>query len=567
MQQCFDIAKEQNFQTFKLETNRIFAVTASYTNNKDLALQYFLEALKYAKNSSEDISIRNDIAVLYIQANKNDLARTLLLEGLSTMEDENSEDQFLLHTYTNLCIVSTSLKEGILYIDKALKIAQKLGYQEKELEVLTTKASHYKKHKKYQLAIPILENVVTQARLLNQKNYEYKATLLLVKCLSETGKYYQAKDYIKPVIELTKSLQDKESLYELDSIAFKVYTKTNSFKEAVFYADNYISHLYNTRNANRDSLFIEYAKKYETDLKIKENEILKKDNQIKGLTISKEKNKRNLFIAIAMVILIGLIFMYYRYRSKKKTSELLAVKNQTITKQNQALEEANQTKQKFFSIIAHDLINPFNAILGYTNVLESDFDSFNDNEKKEFITIINKYANQNYKLTQNLLDWARVQQDKIQLKKEYLNIKDTVLHVVDNYEVLANKKNITTQLEIEENLKVYADANALKTILTNLYANAIKFSPIGKKITLEANVAKNQTCIIITDQGVGMTQHQINSLFNLSKTSSTSGTENEKGTGLGLLISKELLDLHHGTLTINSEKNLGTVITIAFPND
>lgn len=567
VQQCFDIATDEGYQTFRLETNRIFAFTASYNNNKDLVLQYFLEALKYAKIMGEDISLRNNIAVLYIQADKRDLARSLHLEALSTMENDNKEDQFSLHTYTNLCVVSTSLKEVLLYISKALNIAQQLGYKEKELEVLIAKASHYKSYKKHHLAIPILEDVIQQAKLLNQKNYEYEATLLLVKYFAELGKYNQAKDYIKLVIELTESLPDKASLHELDIISFKVYTNANNYKEAVFYGNNYMSYLYDFRKANRDSLFLEYANKYETDKKNQENEILKKDNEIKSLRISKEKNRRNLFLAIAMIVLLGLVLMYYRYRyiCQKKTLELLETKNQTITKQNIELKEANQTKLFFFSIIAHDLINPFNAIMGYTNLLENDFESFSNAEKQEFITIINKHTTYNYNLVKNLLDWARGQQNRISLNKTTLNIKQTVLHIIEAYSVLADKKQIQTMLHIDSNATLYADQDCLKTILTNLYSNAIKFSTEGSTITITVTTTETHTSLQVQDKGVGMTIKQINNLFSIANTNTSKGTNNEKGTGLGLLISKEFTELHKGTLNVKSEKNIGTEVTISFP--
>lgn len=150
------------------------------------------------------------------------------------------------------------------------------------------------------------------------------------------------------------------------------------------------------------------------------------------------------------------------------------------------------------------------------------------------------------------------------LNKEVLQVKPVVLHVIETYQALATKKNITTHLEIEDKLSVNADKNCLKTVLSNIYSNAIKFSHNSGYIHIIAKNEANKTTIQIKDEGVGINKEQLNRLFKIDKTTSTVGTDNEKGTGFGLLISKELMELHNGTIHVSSNVGKGAIITLVF---
>jgi signal transduction histidine kinase len=472
------------------------------------------------------------------------------------------EPYWMVFANLNYARTFSDFETKLKYTNNAINNASKTGDAHLLLQSHTALADLYIQFKKYNKALKLCEESLISAHNYNLNDTVIRLHLLLANI------YYAQKNYsksLKYVDSIKASAYPEWIKIHVNELTFNNLYELGDYKNAFLEAKNQAIYIESLLVEKEDKAYAEYANKYEPDKKIQENILLKKDNQIKNLTISKEKNKRNLFLAIAMVVLLGLIFMYYRYRSKKKTSELLAVKNQTITKQNQALEEANLTKQKFFSIIAHDLINPFNAILGYTSLLENDFNSFSNSEKQEFVSIINKHAIQNYNLVKNLLDWARTQQDRITLNKTKLNIKQTVSHVMEAYNVLASKKHIKTALIIDNNISVYADNNCLKTVLANLYSNAIKFSAEGSTITIKASCNNANSTIAIQDQGIGMTQLQQDNLFCITKTSTTKGTQKEKGTGLGLLISKELIDLHNGTLTVISAPGRGTTISVTLP--
>ena len=222
-------------------------------------------------------------------------------------------------------------------------------------------------------------------------------------------------------------------------------------------------------------------------------------------------------------------------------------------------------KDLLFSIISHNLINPFNIILGFSKILKDEYYNFNDADRLAQINNINKYASANYRLTKNLLDWSKLQQQGIVVKKEILNCKTFIKETIKPYMCLAENKEIEIKLKINEKDIIYADEKLLHTIIANLFMNAIKFTKRKGLIKISLKLLKNrQTEIIIEDDGIGMTNEQLNKIFKISKINSKNGTENEKGTGLGLFISKKLIDYHNSSLNFSSIVNKGTkaIITL-----
>ena len=298
--------------------------------------------------------------------------------------------------------------------------------------------------------------------------------------------------------------------------------------------------------------------------KIQENELLKKENEIKVLEVQQQKKARNYLILFSILGLVALGATYSRFKAKKKTANVLAQQNSIINQQKIELEKSNANKQKLFGIIAHDLVNPFNAILGYTNLLDEDYNNFTDTERKQFITTINKYANNNYNLTRTLLDWAKVQQDKLVVNKSVLNCREIVENALQPYLVMADKKEIKIVTKIPNDITVNADQNMMQTVIGNLFVNAIKFTPEGGTITFNIEKFKDGTISLeIEDNGIGMTQEQLNNIFDISKVTTVKGTNEEKGHGLGLILCKELMELQKGTLQIFSTLNKGSKAVVS----
>lgn len=229
------------------------------------------------------------------------------------------------------------------------------------------------------------------------------------------------------------------------------------------------------------------------------------------------------------------------------------------------LKLLNITKDKFFSIIAHDLKNPFNTILGFTSILLHEFDDMTDEEKKEFLFQIDKVSNYAYQLLENLLQWSRSQTGRINFSPVKSDLHKLINENVEAIRVAAEKKDV--KLISNVNLKSYAeiDVNMINTAIRNMLTNAIKFSRSGGKVSINVSKDKDKWNIEVEDTGVGIPKSNLKKLFKLDEQVSTPGTNDEKGTGLGLLLCYEFIKAHHGDIVIDSKENVGTKVKINIP--
>ncbi|MFD2530908.1 sensor histidine kinase [Gracilimonas halophila] len=256
---------------------------------------------------------------------------------------------------------------------------------------------------------------------------------------------------------------------------------------------------------------------------------------------------------------------------QEQTAELrqerndLQVKNQIIRRQATELEESNKTKDKFFSIIAHDLRNPFQAILGFTELSLMDADDSTSSELTENLQNIKSSAKQLLELVENLLKWASLQTGKIKLAPEWINLSDLLNQTQKLLEHVGNQKGISITVSAPEQARILADQNMLQTVLLNLVSNSLKFTESGGKVKLILRKVDDHYLISVKDNGIGMPQKIAENLLRLDSNTSRPGTDNEKGSGFGLLICKEMITLHNGSISVESEEKTGTEFIIKLP--
>ncbi len=231
---------------------------------------------------------------------------------------------------------------------------------------------------------------------------------------------------------------------------------------------------------------------------------------------------------------------------------------QVINENEKRLLELNATKDKFFSIIAHDLKNPFNAVIGFSDilieqVLEKNFDGI-----EQYARIIQHSSQQAMDLLMNLMEWSRSQTGKMEYKPETVEMVALINDVTELLNDLARKKSITISKEIPQNISAFADKAMISTILRNLVSNAIKFTHPGGKIVLSAEQKPDEWVFSVSDNGVGIKKEAIEKLFRIDENNSTPGTQNEKGTGLGLILCKEFVEKHGGKIWAESEVGKGS---------
>jgi len=239
-----------------------------------------------------------------------------------------------------------------------------------------------------------------------------------------------------------------------------------------------------------------------------------------------------------------------------------------ITEEKEVLDELkdlNVTKDKFFSIISHDLRNPFISIIGFSELLMENINSKQFDNMQEFATIINETAIHSNKLLTNLLDWSNLQRGTFSNKLEPLLLHDLITEAYELHDGNALQKGINLIVNIAEDLSVFADKNMTTTILRNLISNAIKFTKAGGTIKLEAIVVENVIRISVLDTGVGISEKDLQNIFKIESSFSTKGTLQEKGTGLGLILCKEFVGKQNGEIWVESELGIGSTFSFTLP--
>ena len=266
-------------------------------------------------------------------------------------------------------------------------------------------------------------------------------------------------------------------------------------------------------------------------------------------------------------------FTYMPSITNNKVSEVqFVMRNITVRKkieqslkQSEAkLTESNKTKDKFFSIIAHDLRSPYNSMLVLSKMLNDNFDKYDKIKQKEFIGIINTGIQNSFKLLENLLLWSRSQEDSISFKPEKMNLYLLAIETNELLRQTAENKSIKLTNNIDKDTDIVADKNMVSIIVRNLISNAIKFTSKGGQVEINSNLVTDNNNnkfvkILIKDNGVGISKEIQYKLFDIDKNTSTRGTENERGTGLGLILCKEFAEKHGGAIGVESEIGTGSV--------
>lgn len=243
----------------------------------------------------------------------------------------------------------------------------------------------------------------------------------------------------------------------------------------------------------------------------------------------------------------------------KKNAEII------LHKQKEELQKLNSEKDKFFSIIAHDLMNPFNSIISFSNLLEEQIKSKEYDEIELFSKIIQQSSQRAMNLLINLMEWSQSQTGRMEFNPIHFDLDHLISEIILLFSEIAKQKCITIEKSITLPTEIFGDRNMLSAVLRNLISNAIKFTKLDGKIIISAIKNGSNIDVSICDNGVGIEQKRVEKLFQLTENYSTLGTEKEKGTGLGLILCKEFVEKHDGEIWVESEVGKGTSINFSIP--
>ncbi len=361
-----------------------------------------------------------------------------------------------------------------------------------------------------------------------------------------TGKVNEGRNFL----ELGRKTAFKYDSSELKLINFRNYTEyfeiqkdyTNAFKYAKLlkvYQDSVSEKQKNTAISQVESAYL-------INKKEKENELLESD--------LKRQQEQIKYVGLIGVLFIGLaavltLLYFFKKRTTKKLTEL------------------NATKDKFFSIIAHDLKNPITTQFGLSSLLIEDYKEMKDEERLELIKSIDNAGKQTYRLLENLLFWARSQTGRLDFVPTMMNLKKIIIDCYDLLIENAKYKSINVILPEVKEFSAWGDEDMIKTVVRNLISNAIKYTQKSGTINISFSEKNNEKIVTITDTGMGISKDYLNRIFRIDVISTTPGTSGERGTGLGLILCKEFIEKNGGKIWVQSELGKGSSFSFSLPSD
>ncbi len=495
-------------------------------NNKK-ALDFSLQAMEIRRELGDSLGIAtsaNNLSVIFTAMGDFEKALEYNFTSLGIMRRYSDKDG-IANSLFNIGLVyakTGKLEEALKNYDEALKIFSDINDPRSKSIVLANKA----------LALMQLEN------------------------------YLEAEESLLKSLDIAKRIELIDIMALNYNMLSQLYTQREEYKKALEAKDAF--------TAIKDTIFNQESRNRITELEVKiETENEKREKEI----IQKSKEtQRNLFIAIiALALLLGAV-IYNRYSTKKKAAEELQKKNQEIAMANTELEnlnkqlfDANTTKDKFFSIISHDLRNPLYWFKNVTDLLSKRVADMDKEKMIETTKALDESAKHSLHLVENLFQWAKSQTGKIEYKPENINVKQISDNILNQVRLMADNKGISLISEVAEDTTAYADKNMLNTVILNLVSNGLKYTPKGGEVKIKSTELDDMYQISVSDTGIGIAEENIPKLFRIDVQYSTPGTAEESGSGLGLILCKEFTEKNGGQISVESRPGEGSTFSITVP--
>ena len=556
-------------------------VLHSYGKDQVQALNYIIKAKNICEEANKTYGLSEayaNIATYYEYLKEYRSCQLYYQKSLDVdIKTKNIQNQCLNHislSYTNLKL--NQQEKALYHLNKALELLPQINDKQREVEVLLGFIAYYIETEDLSTAESYIKRVNNLKNQNNLTKYEVEINSLQGKYYLKKKDFNAAIKFYSKAISKTLELEKFDYLSDYYTEAGEAYASLGQYEKA-----------YQMNSEGKEAFhllkpeeIIEALGKFEADeaSKTERNKILLEQQLASAKNESdqlKFRVKAGSVIVVLSIILVALSF--FLFLRKKHTDELKANYN-TINRQKILLEEnlvklaedeqnlkkLNATKDKFFSIIAHDLKNPFNVLIGISDLLRNEKKAQNSDDFDVLINGMHQAATSGYELLENLLEWSRTQTGTIKFEPQPFFIhKVFEINKELNLEV-AKSKGITINIP-EKKVMVYADFDMINFIVRNLLNNAIKFSNKNGKIELLAQKDEEMLIVTVKDDGIGMTSDMIENLFKIEKSVQREGTAHEKGTGLGLILCQEFVKKNGGDIWVNSEIDQGSSFHFSLP--
>jgi signal transduction histidine kinase len=537
----------------------IYLVTAVY----DKALEYLLMALSRFESVGDTLEMAlcyDELGVVNMSAGNYANAQTNYLRALN-LNKKIRNPSLIARNYMNIgsnYLKTDSVDKGLSYFLVSLVIADSLKMDKEKITLMKNIGYGYARLGRHEDA---LRNFYKVLELLGEQPDDLTRSDVLVNIARG---YYSMKNftaalkYANDGYKLAKTKHFDNVYRDAARVLSDIHAAIGNYKQAYAYTEEYRRIADTIMNAEKAEQLARMQTLYNVNLKEEENLSLRLEN----LENRKRMRTRTLVIVVItslVVVLATLLYLLNRMNNKH-----IAL-NKKLAAQSGELEALNDLKDKFFSFVAHNLKNPFNTIMGFSELMQRAAESNDSIKTRQFSGLIYDLSSQVQKVLSNLLEWSRLQRRSFEVKPETVELTSLVKDVVEMNNKEAARKDINLSLTHQGNVFVIADRSMITTVLQNLVTNAVNFTPAGGRISIDCSVDEQHTEVTISDTGIGISEENMARLFDFDFLQSKIGSSGHGGAGLGLVLCREMLVKNGGTIKVTSVPGKGSSFTFTLP--
>ena len=528
----------------------------------DQSLRYYIRALYLARDIDDYTKISltlTNIGIIYKETGNVQKAKEYFSEALT--DAKKAGDKMAMgYAYNMLASTFTGLKSdsAIFYYSKSLENYKAVRNSGGIIIALKGLGENYIKMSELEKARLVFLEILSIAEyehipLRTAEAYKYLGEIKILQNDLAGGR-----SFIERSITLSEQINVSTLLRDNYLILSRTEEKLGDNTASLAALQKYLAHKTIVDDDAKQKQLNELKSKFEFE----------KYKRVQDAQRYENEQQRQYLIRISIILVFVLIttaLLVWANVRRRKTNKLLEEKNGIIEENNRELQSVIASKDRLFSIIAHDLKNPFFIFLNFSEILREDYKSLSDQERMKYIGELAKTANSTYQLLENLLDLSSSRTGDIEFLPENIELKRLFDGIIKLYSVQLTNKKIKCENLISGELSAYADRRMMEVVFRNLINNAIKYTDAGGKVEVDASLKEDSVIIEVKDNGTGMSEDLQNALFGVTFIKSTSGTGGEKGTGLGLSLCKEFVMKNDGEISVSSRLGEGSVFTIVLP--
>jgi len=545
--------------------------------NFEKAYVNYSRALEYREKTGDFkgvVLVLNNLGLIYQRLKYFDYAQKSILRALRIADSINYTfgKGYSYRRLANLCLEKKEFDSFYVNANNALKIYETSKSLSDISEIYNDFGIYFVAKKQFLKAIDYFEKAVVLSTQIQDKFVQANSLFYLGEAYYGSGNFDKALIYSNQSLELSIAKDyrviSRNNYLNLSNI----YKKLNDSPQSLYFLEKYIQLKDSVLNETIISSINETNLKQITRKSEESKRLLIKENELQHQEIDFQQKISIAYIAIIVIILTALILiltLYFNQRKLRKsigeTNVLLNNLNLELNLKNSELEEANSTKNKLFSIIAHDLKNPFVSINGFAEIIHTESQSLNNKEISEYSGMLLESSEKIVQLIDDLTKWSLLQQNKLTAAPVVFDLAKELKTIITQLNLNTELKNIQIVNHLPETAMVFADSEMISTVIRNILSNAIKFSNENGKVDIIRELSGNFIAVSIADNGVGMSDELKEKILKGDKITSSLGTLSEKGTGIGLSICREFIQLNKGKLEIKTALDAGSIFTVYLP--